>query len=308
MKLNSARNNFFQAIGSYMEEDDIYIVSADLAGPPFDAIRAYHPNRYVSVGIAEQNMISVALGLALAGKKTIAYTSNPFIAFRAFDQIRNGLSMMHLPLTIVGVGTGFSISEYGTTHFVTEDVAMMSLCPGLKQITISDDTVADSAVNYVRENHGPLYLRFDKECGGTIGGDKPDIETGFRQIYSGKTPKVTLVTQGYLSQVVSRMDWSNEPVEIYDVYTNPFNYEAFLRKLNSDNTVIVCEEQQLRGGLGSIILEAMNDAGRGQNVVRMGVAYKNAFPEAYGTRNYWLEHYQISEDAIRNCVNSVLNS
>lgn len=303
MGYNSARNMFFEQVGKCMEKEDIYVVSADLAGPPFDAIRKEHPKRYVPVGIAEQNMISVSIGIALTGKKTIAYTSNPFIALRAFDQIRNGAMIMNAPLTIVGVGTGFSIAEYGTTHFVTEDMAIMSLCPGLRQVTISDDSLAKEAFHYMLNNDQPLYLRFDKECGGDLNVQPSwTIERGFRTISPGEDTHTMVITQGYTAHVIPQLLKESAAPKIIDMFGYPFNECEFIKELKDIKRIVVCEEQQVRGGLGSIILETLNRFKLDKEILRMGVDYKSSFPEQYGNRSYWLDYFNINKETILSMV------
>ncbi len=302
MGMNSARNYFFNQIALRMDEADIYIVSADLAGPPFDIIREKYPERFVQVGIAEQNMLSVAVGIASTGAKTIAYTSNPFIALRALDQVRNGVSMMHVPLAIVGVGTGFSIAEYGTTHFCTEDVALMSLCPGIRQITVSDDAVARMALREFLQGNSLLYLRFDKMCGGELFKDEPQSETGFR-MERGEDGGTLLITQGYTSQIARTINWpeGRKPGWI-DVFAVPFDEDGLLKEVMRAKRIVVCEEQQKRGGLGSMMLELLNARGLNKELVRLGVDYGKGFPEVYGSREYWFKEYGISDEAVLRAV------
>ena len=121
MGAHEVRNVYLTRIIEEIKKgEDLYIVSADLAAPCMDEFRESCPRRYVSVGIAEQNLIAVASGLALSGKKVVAYAANPFTVTRAFDQIRNCVSMMNLPIVIAGLGAGFSVTECGATHFVLD--------------------------------------------------------------------------------------------------------------------------------------------------------------------------------------------
>lgn len=291
MKLNSSRDLFFNRVGEAMEREDIYIVSADLAGRPFDEIRAKHPNRYVSVGIAEQNMISVASGIALSGKKTIAYTSNPFIAFRAFDQIRNAVALMDIPLAIAGVGVGFGISEYGTTHFITEDFAMMSLCPNMRIITVSDETIAEEAYKAFLAARGPMYLRFDKQCSGKLLTDEDGgkvFERGFRWLRRCKSQRLIVAT-GYMAQLALE----SENAAVIDLFSLPFEIPAFLEILKEFEGVWILEEQQRRGGLGSYLLEILNGYPLPAKIELRGIDYGRSFPSTYGSRDYWLKEYGL---------------
>lgn len=302
MGKSAARNYFFEEIGKKMETEDIYIVSADLAGPPFDFIREKYANRYVPVGIAEQNLISVACGIALTGKKVIAYTSNPFIAFRAFDQVRNAAALMGIPLAIVGVGTGFSISAYGTTHFITEDISMMSLCPGLKTITVSDMKVAQKALEYVLGNdHLPCYIRFDKDCDDNLTENDFNLKNGWRYIKQSAS-KTLVISQGYTSHIANSADFGNEAPSIIDIVANPFDEKSFVDEIQKYEKIIVIEEQQLRGGLGSIILEILNNYGIYKPLKRLGIDYGDEFPEFYASRDYLTKYFGIDSEALTDTI------
>ncbi len=305
MGYNETRNKFFKEIGQIMDMEDIYIVSADLAGPPFDYIRERYPKRYISVGIAEQNMISVSIGLALAGKKVIAYAANPFIALRSLDQIRNGICINKTAVTVAGVGTGFSVSSCGTTHFVTEDIAIMKLCPGIKQITVNDNDISDAALNYMLHNNRALYLRFDKECGGNLSEtDKKDIDIdkGFR-ILNKNICDICIVSEGYPVHMIKERYKDNENVStIIEIFSHPFDRMKFVENIKDKKRIIVCEEQQISGGLGTEILEIINDFDLNIKVIRMGIDYKNNFPECYGSRKFWFKYYGFNEEKLNEKI------
>lgn len=288
-----------------MEREDIYIVTADLAGPPFDTIREKYPQRFVSVGIAEQNLISVSAGLALAGKRVIAYGPEPFIISRALDQIRNGICAMHVPVTIVGLGTGLNNAEYGATHFVTEDVAIMGLCPGISQITVNDEDICEAAFTYMLHCDSPLYLRLDRICGGHLdAASSVSIQNGFRMLQQSNS-KICIVAEGYPVHQISSMDWGYEGPNVLEVFAHPFDEAALLDALRKMDQIVVCEEQQRRSGLGTVLLELFNDSHITKRVIRMGVDYQGSYPGTYGPREYWIRHYGFDTDALRECVLSL---
>ena len=163
MGYNGARNIFLESVIKKVESgEDIIIVSCDLGAPIFDDFKIKYPNRFISVGIAEQNLISVSGGITLEGKKVIAYGANPFVVTRAYDQIRNLISMMKIPLCIVGVGTGLSIAEYGATHYITEDLALIRMCPNIDAYSVSDALLAKWLGENFTDFERPCYIRFDK--------------------------------------------------------------------------------------------------------------------------------------------------
>ena len=298
---NKTRNYFFEQIGQMMETEDIYIVSADLAGPPFDEIRKKFPKRYVSVGIAEQNLVSVSCGIAMTGKKVIAYAANPFLVFRAFDQLRNAASLMNIPVIFVGLGTGVSVWTCGTTHFTTEDIAMMSLCPSFKTITVNDISIAQSLVDYVlNSNYGPFYLRFDKDCEDIISNDEIDFNKGWRYIktHSNEVKKNLVISQGYSSHLLANSDFKKKLVQIIDIYSYPFDDRSLINEMRKYDRLCVLDEQQRRGGLGSIILEILNDNDVSIPIKRFGIDYNGKLPLQYGDRDYWMDNFMINSNAI----------
>ena len=288
MEINGSRDHFFEKVGSILEQEDIYIVSADLAGRPFDPIREKCPNRYVSVGIAEQNMISVASGIALCGKKVIAYAANPFIALRAFDQIRNSAVLMNLPIAIAGLGIGFGVSTCGTTHFVTEDFAIMSLCPNLNIITVSDDLVADYAFDMFLRMKRPLYIRFDKDCSGRLCQNMCS-SSGFR--YLRREGRELAISIGYMAGLVLQ---EQPDMAVIDVFSYPFDEDKLLEEMRLFPKIYIYEEQQKRGGLGSAILEFLNRRKQFLDIELIGIDYAGRFPCCYGSREYWLEQYGLT--------------
>ncbi len=304
MGSNQMRNLFFEKIEGLLDSEDVYIVSADLAGPPFDSIRSKHSNRYVSVGIAEQNLISVSCGIAMTGKRVIAYAANPFIAFRAFDQIRNAIGVMNIPVTIVGLGTGFSVSVCGVTHFSTEDIAMMSLCPGIKCITANDSAVVEYALELFKKRQSPLYIRFDRDCDEDLSNRQIDTNNGWR--YIKKTNDLVydklIISQGYASHVVNSIVFDSNPPSLMDVYETPFDEVSFVKEVVNYKRILVVEEQQLRGGLGSIVLEIFNSFDVSVPIRRIGIDYSGRFPNHYGSRDYWLDYYGINASKIKEFV------
>lgn len=286
----NVRDYFFEKVGRVMRSEDIYIVSADLAGRPFDFIRKEYPKKYVPVGISEQNLISVACGIAMSGAKVIAYAANPFIPFRAFDQIRNAASLMSIPITIAGFGVGFGVSACGTTHFTTEDFSMMSLCTNMKIVTVSDNTVAEKAFEEFLNCKSPTYLRFDKQCGDEIGNtsDEEYIK-GFRYIKQGSGKLI--ISTGYMSHLAKNI---SDNVAVIDLFSYPFDSEALISEMKKFEAIVVYEEQQKRGGLGSALLELLNENNVKANITLKGIDYGGKFPSVYGSRNYWLEKYGLN--------------
>ncbi len=296
MATNNTRNAFFGRIASLMENNnDIYIVSVDLAGPPFDDIRRKYPDRYVSVGIAEQNAVAVACGLASLKKKVIVYAANPFPLLRAFDQIRNCACAMKLPVAVVGLGTGFSVAECGTTHLTIEDVALASLCAGMDIYSVSDTDMAIGLANAFTRFEKPTYIRLGKWSDAPLCEfDEKSLDFGFRVIKEGVDAAV--VATGCTVKLINDM---NIPLDFALIdFIKLSCPDHLIEHLKKYSKIITVEEQQLRGGIGSLILEKFNNMNIMKHVERIGIDLTDGYPQEYGDRDYWLSKYGITMERI----------
>ena len=296
MAVNQTRNAVFTEIGRMMATDkDLCIVSVDLAGPPFDAIRADYPDRYIEVGIAEQNAVAVACGLAAAGAKPIVYAANPFPLLRAFDQVRNCACAMKLPVTLVGLGTGFSVAECGTTHLTIEDVALASCCAGLEIISVSDVFMAAFYARKTALAKQPTYIRFGKWAGESLGDFTEDDDAkGYRKIRDGQT--AAIVSTGCTVKMLSDTSLP-AGVALFDWFRLS-DSRAIAEALKPYGRILTVEEHVRRGGIGTLLLERFSDLGLTKGIERIGIDLENGYPGEYGTREYWLERFGMTGDHI----------
>lgn len=140
--------------------DDLLVMSADLCGTSgLSRFQHMYPDAFINVGIAEQNMIGMASGLAACGYKVFASSFSNFIAMRAVEFVRSSVSYMDLDVKLIGVGAGFAMGQFGNTHYGFEDVAMMSAIPGMLVIEPADGLEAAKATEALAEYRGPAYLR-----------------------------------------------------------------------------------------------------------------------------------------------------
>ena len=141
---------------------NVVVVSADLGAISLDRFREELPGQSVNTGIAEQNAITVAAGLALRGKRVFVYANAPFIHMRCYEQIRLTASGMLLPMTIIGQGAGFSFWEYGPTHHTLEDYGSMRMLPNMKVYVASDPVVTEALAEHTLHCDHASYIRMDK--------------------------------------------------------------------------------------------------------------------------------------------------
>lgn len=309
--MNECRDAYLKEIvKSVYDGEDIYLVAADLAAPCLDKLREDYPKRYVPVGIAEQNLISVSSGLSLAGKKAIAYTLNPFIIFRAFDQIRNCIGLMNLPITLLGFSAGLNMAKDGITHFPLEDLNMLRGVHNLTIYNVSDVNLARYAAKKTLNLFGPLFVRIDRLVNQEYDLSEKDIEHGYR-ILNNSNDKVCVVSTGIMSSeclevLQSRPDFL-EHVSLIDVFSFPFDEKSLLAELQNYSQVITVEELRLQGGLGSAILEMLSDAGVYIPVKRLSVDMHDKLSPRYGNREWHLKNFGIDKESIAGKISTALN-
>ena len=160
------RDSFLQAMKERMAAArDVFFLTADFGSPVLDGVRKDFPDRFVNVGISEQNLVNVATGLALEGFRVVAYAIAPFITMRCLEQIRINLAILSqirpLNVTLVGVGAGYSYEVSGPTHQALEDIAVMRALPNVGVWSPADAATAAAMAHPALDGIGVRYLRLD---------------------------------------------------------------------------------------------------------------------------------------------------
>ena len=157
------RDAFFQEIYDLTKKGrDIVIVSSDLGAPSLDLFRKDFPHRFINVGIAEQNAVAVAAGLQLAGKQVIYYGLNPFPVTRAFDQMRDIMESLQIPITVTALNAGTCSADAGYTHMAIENMSVMRTLSHVRKINPSDEIMARMLARECIAHPCPRYIQFDK--------------------------------------------------------------------------------------------------------------------------------------------------
>ena len=145
------------------KHDDVYFLTADLGYSVLEGLEADFPKRFLNVGVAEQNMIGIAAGLALNGKVPFVYSIIPFVTLRCLEQIRDDICYHNLNVNIIGVGTGLSYGILGSTHFALEDIGIMRSLANMTVISPTDAIEASLATEAVYYYKKPVYMRIGKK-------------------------------------------------------------------------------------------------------------------------------------------------
>lgn len=260
------RNAFVEKITKMAQEDErIILLSGDIGNTLFDDFKEHTPKQFYNCGIAEQNMIGVAAGLAMKGFKPICYTIAPFLISRPYEQIKIDVCYHNLPVILVGVGTGLSYAGNGSTHNSLEDIAILRTLPNLTILAPGDSYEVEAMLPKMMECKGPVYFRMGKAGEPKVHSQVPNFNINEPiLIRNGYKPKVTLLAVGNMLPLAVEIGKSlnNENVnnEIYSVGTiKPLN-EKFLA--SKESLIVTIEEHSKLGGYGSAVAEFLVELGK----------------------------------------------
>lgn len=270
------RKAFVRALCDAAEADPrVVLLTGDLGYMALEPFRDRFPDRFVNAGVAEQNMIGVATGLAEAGFIPFVYSIATFISMRAFEFIRNGPVLHRLPVRIVGMGMGFEYGPGGSTHHAVEDVAMLRTLPGLTIVVPADSRQAESAVRETRNLAGPVYFTLGKDDAASVPGLNGAFTIG-RVEAIGASRDLVIVAMGSVAveaaAAVSLLEQRNMRSALAIVSSfNPDADDHLATLLAGVRQVITVEAHAISGGLGSFVAGVVATRGIGCRVVSLAV-------------------------------------
>lgn len=284
------RNVFFERLYELAREDPrIILILGDTGGFFCEKFIQKLKKQFINVGIAEQNLIGIAAGLAQAGKIPVVFNIVPFAALRCYEQIRIDLCCMNLSVAIAGVGAGFDYNLLGATHHGLEDIAVMRGLPGMTVLSPSDDTMTKVMVDYCIKKDGPKYLRLDRTGMPLIYGanNEFNIERGFHVLRKGKNICIIstgrmVITALRLSEVLSRHSINAGVIDLFRI--KPIRESLLCHVLSRYKYIVTLEEHFITGGLGSAVLEVLSKHAQNARVLTFGIP--DRFCRLYGDRAY----------------------
>ena len=246
------------------EHDDFVVLDADLAAATKTGMfkRAF-PDRFFDVGIAEQNLMGIAAGIAATGHRVFASTFAMFAAGRAFEQVRNSIGYSHLHVVIGATHAGISVGEDGATHQCNEDIALMRAIPGMTVVVPSDDAEARAAVRAAYEADGPVYLRLGRLAAPRLHGAGYRFELG-RGVVERAGTDVTIVACGLMVgaalEAAEALATQGVSAEVLNVHTvKPIDADAIVTSATKTGAVVSAEEHSILNGLGSAVAEVLGE-------------------------------------------------
>lgn len=291
------RDAVFDTIYSIANIDSsVILIVADTDAFGIRKFKKDFPDRFFNIGVAEQNMINVACGLALSGKKVFVCSLAPFATFRCFEQIKANMCGMNLSICIVGLGIGLSFGFDGPTHQTTCDIGIMSNLPELSIYNPSDFASAKYCVKDAYSKGKPSYIRVDKGEFKSFYSDDCDFAYGFSVIKDGSNNVV--VSTGICTQYAMSFEHSAKVVDLFRI--KPLNKEMLLNTIMVSDRIITYEEHVSNSGIGSIIANILAEAGVGIPLKKIALPEEQCF--IYGDREYLHKKYNINPSVLKDII------
>lgn len=260
----ATRQSFGEELANIGEKNEkIVVLDADLSSATKTNIFAKKfPNRFFDMGIAEQNMIGTAAGLATCNKIPFVSTFAMFAAGRAYEQIRNEIGYPHLNVKIGATHAGISVGEDGATHQCNEDIALMRTIPGMTVINPCDDVEARAAVKAAYEIDGPVYLRFGRLAAPVLNKEDYKFEVG-KGVTMREGKDLTIVATGLMvsSALEAAEKLSQDGIEatVINIHTiKPLDEDLIVESAKTTGKVVTVEEHSVIGGLGSAVCDCLS--------------------------------------------------
>ena len=300
-KLNM-RRSFISALTELAAHDPrIVLLTGDLGFTVLEPFRDRFPERFFNVGVAEQNMIGVAAGLAEAGRLPFVYSMSTFLTMRGYEFIRNGVVGHKFPVRLIGVGAGFDYSKEGMTHYALEDVGLLRMQPDLSLFMPADGEQAKTILQATWNDPGPVYYR--------LGKDEQRIVPGLQGAFEKDKP--ACIRKGSDLLILALGEMAYEAAELADFLSKDHSIschilvvshlaqppsEGWTKSLSAFDSVVTLESHYASGALGSMIAERIADHGLRCRLLRAGV--KNAWDGKCGDRSFMMDQYQISPKSL----------
>lgn len=264
------------------------------------------PERYIEVGVAEQNLVTVGSGLAAMGKVPFVSSYAAFSPGRNWEQIRTTICLNDRPVKVVGSHAGVSVGPDGATHQMLEDIALMRVLPNMVVIAPCDSVEAHKATLAMAADKRPNYMRLAREATPVFTTDKTPFDIGKAYVYE-KGEDVTIIATGTMTyhalETVHLLFKDGISAEVVHVPTiKPLDEKTILASVRKTGAVVTVEEGQIIGGLGGAIAELLGEA---QPVPLKRVGMRDHFGES-GSPEQLLEHFGLDAKHIRLAVHDVI--
>ena len=278
-------------------DDRIFLLTADMGYSVFETFRDEFPDRFLNTGIAEQNTIGVAAGLASRGKIVFVYSIIPFVTMRCFEQVRLDLAYNFMNVKLVGVGAGLTYGPLGSSHHALEDIAIMRSLPDMTVLCPGDPIETRELIKRSYEYEGPVYIRLGKNGEPKIHPDETRIEIG-KSITVLKGNDLALITTSNMLETGKKWveEWKQDGVNVSLISMpslKPFDSSTVKNLIDKEIPIITLEEHSVIGGLGSIISQVIATTGKPVKFQQIGINDK--FSHVVGGHEFQRKKFMLDK-------------
>lgn len=294
------RSAFSKAIVDAAKADPkVLLLTGDHGYALFDEFRKHFPAQFINAGIAEQNMVGVAAGLAKAGFKPIVYGLSAFVPVRVLEQIKMDVCYENLPVVFIGDGAGVVYSSLGSSHQSTEDIAMLRPLPNITILSPSDAHEMTYALNHALQFKEPVYVRIGKSDVGGVHQAVPAAPIGdLLSVSTGSNTATAFVATGSMVNTAVSLAQQLGDCAVWSMPTiKPFNTAQLLDIATGVDNLVVLEEHSVYGGIGGLVAEVVASVpGDKARVVRCGM--QDRFSEKCGSYAYLMREHELDETSL----------
>jgi transketolase len=304
--MRAMREVWGQTLARLADEDDrLLVLDGDLANSTkADIFADAHPSRFLEMGIAEQNMVGVAAGLAAIGFIPWLSTFAVFLTHRAIDPIRMLIAQSHANVKLAGAYSGLLVGAVGKTHLDVQDLAIMRSMPDMLVLAPGDGVECEAMIEWACEHTGPVYLRLSRDPSPDLhAGQAANIEPGMPVVLRDGSD-VALVSTGVqttrttaAAELLAEAGISARVIHV--PWLKPFSSEAFLDVVADVRLLVTTEEHSVIGGLGGLVAETLAESGAGPRLIRLGIS--DQWGES-APNDFLLEKHGLSDTAIAKAV------
>lgn len=286
----------------------VLLLTGDHGYALFDAFRRECPAQYINAGIAEQNMVGMAAGLARTGFRPFVYGLSAFIPVRVLEQIKLDIAHDHLPVILIGDGAGFVYSHLGTSHQSTEDIACTRAIPDLSVYSPADRFEMSTCMELAYQSRAPVYLRMGKSDRGDVHRHMPQASIGgLLPVQRGQAGDISFIATGSLVRTAMDIAAADYPdAAVWSVpFIKPMDAKQVATICAQSRAVVVLEEHSVLGGLGSTIAEIASELAP-VRLLRIGV--QDRFSQHCGTYEYLLKEHGLDAAAIAQRIQAFVTT
>ena len=307
------RNAFIKTLTEISRKDEkVMCVIGDTGYSVFENYEEEFGNRFVNVGIAEQNFVSFGAGLAAMGMRPFIYNVASFMCYRAFEQIELDVCYQENPVVLVGVGGGHAYATAGPTHHAYWDVAMMAQLPNMTVLCPADPIEMEACVKAAYELNKPVYIRIGRSVDPILHKEPIDFKIGKGiKMVEGKDA-VILATGTVVKDALKACESlknQGTDVSVYSIPSiKPFDDELIEELAGKYNVIYTMEEHSVRGGLADSVKLSLQKCGK-QTVPVIEFGFPDTFAPVTGSREYLNELYGLAPEQIADSIrNSIIDN